>query len=154
MYEKIMVPLDGSEFAECVLPHVEEFIKGYPAANVVFMFVVQPVAVSFGGDYVVSPEILKERELADKSAAKDYLNQIIHRFKHVGVELHSEVLVGRAADSLADFAEKNNFDLVLIATHGHSGVKRWVRGSVADKILRSSNIPVLMVRAPGSKGGI
>ncbi len=154
MYEKIMVPLDGSELAECVLPHVEAFIEGCHATNFVFVCVVQPSLVSYGGDYAVSPEILKEKESADKTAAIDYLEQIIHRLKHVGVELHSEVLIGRVADSLADFAEKNDFDLILIATHGRSGVKRWVRGSVADKVLRSSNIPVLMVRAPGSKGGI
>ncbi len=154
MYKKIMVPLDGSELAECVLPHVEAFIEGCHVTNVVFVFVVQPAAGSYGGDYVVSPEMLKERESASKSAAKDYLNQVINRLKHVGVELQSDVLVGRVADSLADFTEKNDFDLILIATHGRSGVKRWVRGSVADKVLRSSNIPVLMVRAPGSKGGI
>ncbi len=153
MYEKIMVPLDGSELAECVLPHVEAFVKGCYVANVVFMRVIQPATVSYGG-IAVSPEIIKERESADKSAAKDYLDQVINRLKHEGVELHSEVLVGTVADSLADFAEENDFDLILIATHGRSGVNRWVRGSVADKILRSSNIPVLMVRAPGTRGGI
>jgi nucleotide-binding universal stress UspA family protein len=65
-----------------------------------------------------------------------------------------EVLVGHVADSLADFSEKNDFNLILIATHGRSGINRWVRGSIADKVLRSANIPVLMVRAPGSQGGI
>ena len=154
MYEKIMVPLDGSELAECVLPHVEIFIKGRYTTHVVFVRVVPPAAVIYGGDFVVSPEILRENESAQISAAKDYLGKIIHRLKHEGVTLNSEVLVGRVSDSLADFTEKNDFDLVLIATHGRSGVKRWVRGSVADKVLRGSNIPVLMVRAPGSKGGI
>jgi nucleotide-binding universal stress UspA family protein len=66
----------------------------------------------------------------------------------------AEVLTGRVADSLSDFIEANDFDLILMATHGRSGVKRWVMGSIADKILRFSNVPVLMVRAPGSKGGI
>jgi nucleotide-binding universal stress UspA family protein len=154
MYQKIMVPLDGSKLAECVLPHVEAFIEGRYTPHVVFVRVVRPAAVIYGGDYVVNPEMLRETESADISAAKDYLDQVINRFKHEGVTLHSEVLVGRVADSLADFNEKNNFDLVLIATHGRSGVNRWVRGSVADKVLRASNIPVLMVRAPGSKGGI
>jgi len=154
MYEKIMVPLDGSELAECVLPHVEGLIKGCHVSNVVFVRVVQPPVPSHYGEVPISPEIYEETESARKSAAKEYLDQIKNRLKYEGTELHSEVLVGRVADSLTDFAEKNNFDLVLIATHGHSGVKRWVRGSVADKILRSSNIPVLMVRAPGSKGGI
>jgi len=156
MYEKIMVPLDGSELAECVLPHVEGFIKGCHVSNVVFVRVVEPITAPVGNVYIGREES-RERESTRKSAVKDYLdylNQIVDRLKHEGTELHSEVLVGRVADSLADYTEKNDIDLILIATHGRSGVTRWVRGSIADKILRSSNAPVLMVRAPGTKGGI
>jgi len=155
MYEKIMVPLDGSELAECVLPHVEGLIKGCHVSNVVFVRVVEPITAPVGiGNVYIGREESRERESTRKSAVKDYLNQIVDRLKHEGTELHSEVLVGRVADSLADYTEKNDIDLILIATHGRSGVTRWVRGSIADKILRSSNVPVLMVRAPGTKGGI
>jgi len=155
MYEKIMVPLDGSELAECVLPHVEGLIKGCHVSNVVFVRVVEPITAPVGiGNVYIGREESRERESTRKSAVKDYLNQIMDRLKHEGTELHSEVLVGRVADSLADYTEKNDIDLILIATHGRSGVTRWVRGSIADKILRSSNAPVLMVRAPGTKGGI
>ena len=154
MYEKIMVPLDGSELAECVLPHVEGLIKGCHVSNVVFVRVVEPPTTSHYGEVSIRPEIYKEMESDRKSKAKDYLDQIKNRLKSEGTELHSEVLVGRVADSLADYIEKNDIDLILIATHGRSGVTRWVRGSIADKILRSSSVPVLMVRAPGTKGGI
>jgi len=57
--------------------------------------------------------------------------------------------LGSVADSLVDFAEAGGIDLIVIATHGRSGVSRWVRGSVADRVLRASRVPVLMVRAPG-----
>ena len=154
MYEKIMVPLDGSELAECVLPHVEDLIKGCHVSNVVFVRVVEPPVTSPYGEVPISSQVIEERESARKSKAKDYLDQIKNRLKYEGTELHSEVLVGRVADSLADYTENNDIDLILIATHGRSGVTRWVRGSIADKILRSSNVPVLMVRAPGTKGGI
>ena len=154
MYEKIMVPLDGSEVAECVLPHVESFIKGCHVTNVVFVRVVEPVEAYHYGEVSISPEVLEETKSARESDARDYLNQVVNRLKHEGTELHSEVLVGRVTESLIDYAEKNDIDLILIATHGRSGVTRWVRGSVADKILRSANVPVLMVRAPGTKGGI
>jgi len=63
-------------------------------------------------------------------------------------------LFGRVVEELANFAEKNQIDLIIIATHGRSGVSRWVWGSVADRILRSSCVPVLMVRAPGCVAGI
>jgi nucleotide-binding universal stress UspA family protein len=154
MYEKIMVPLDGSELAECVLPHVEGLIKRCHVSNVVFVRVVEPTERFYHGDVPISPEIYKETESARQSKAKDYLDQIKNRLKYEGAELQSEVLIGRVADSLADYTEKNDIDLILIATHGRSGVTRWVRGSIADKILRSSSVPVLMVRAPGTKGGI
>ena len=154
MYEKIMVPLDGSELAECVLPHVEGLIKGCHVSNVVFVRVLEPPATSHVREVSISPEFYEKAESDRKSAAKDYLDQIKNRLKYEGTELHSEVLVGRVADSLADYTEKNDIDLILMATHGRSGVTRWVRGSIADKILRSSNAPVLMVRAPGTKGGI
>ena len=156
MYEKIMVPLDGSELAECVLPHVEGFINGCHVSNVLFVRVVEPPppVPSHYGEASIRPEIHVETESVRKSEAKDYLDQIKNRLKYEGTELHSEVLVGRVADSLADYTEKNDIDLILMATHGRSGVTRWVRGSIADKILRSSNVPVLMVRAPGTKGGI
>ena len=78
----------------------------------------------------------------------------MNRLKHEGVALHPEVIVGRVTESLADYAVKNDVELIIIATHGYSGITRWVRGSVADKILRSANMPVLMIRAPGTKGGI
>ncbi|MDB4443782.1 universal stress protein [bacterium] len=153
MYKKIMVPLDGSELAECVLPHVEAFIKGFQINEVLFVRVVDPVGVSFSSESSMLEE-MKEKESTVKSSAEDYLNQVVSRLKQEGTALHSEILVGRVAGSLADYAKKNDIDLILIATHGRSGVTRWVRGSVADKVLRSSNAPVLMVRAPGTEGGI
>ena len=155
MYKKIMVPLDGSELAECVLPHAENFIKAFPERNAVFVRVVEPVTMSMAGETYTRKEVnLEEQESERKSAALDYLTNVIQGIKADGAKLDSEVIVGRVADSLAHFAENNGVDLVLIATHGRSGVSRWVRGSVADKVLRSSYVPVLMVRAPGTKGGI
>lgn len=151
-----MVPLDGSELAECVLPHLEAFIKGFGLTDVILVRVVEPQMRSYGYgmEGPIDPKTLEEAESARKSSAKDYLNQIANRLKHEGTALHSEVLLGRVTESLIDCGEQNGVDLILVATHGRSGVTRWVRGSVADKILRSANVPVLIVRAPGTKGGI
>ena len=154
MYKNIMVPLDGSVLAECVLPHVEAFVKSCHVSNVGFVRLVEPPATFYSGDYPISPDLLITSEAARNAAAKEYLDQIVTRLKHEKAILQSEVLIGRVADSLSDFIEANNFDLILMATHGRSGVKRWVMGSIADKILRFSNIPVLMVRAPGSAEGV
>jgi nucleotide-binding universal stress UspA family protein len=68
--------------------------------------------------------------------------------------LSYEVLEGKVADTLAQWAEKNGVGLIIIASHGRSGVTRWIMGSVADRVMRSACVPVLMVRAPGCFPGI
>ena len=156
MYPKILVPLDGSELAECVLPHVEAIAKGCGTSNVIFVRVVEPVYLPAdeAGGLTLSGEELKRIESGHKSNARDYLQQLGSRLKYDGVNLQTEVIVGRVAESLADYAEKNGVDLIIIATHGRSGISRWVRGSVADRILHSACVPVLMVRSPGCAPGI
>jgi nucleotide-binding universal stress UspA family protein len=154
MYQKIMVPLDGSELAECVLPHVEAFVNGFNLRDVILIRVVEPEAPSYQGEFPEDPRAVAQRQASRKSSAQDYLDKVATRIKHEGTTVRAEALVGRVTEILADYAEKNGIEIILIATHGRSGVTRWVRGSVADKILRSANVPVLMVRAPGTKGGI
>ena len=83
MYQKIMVPLDGSELAECVLPHVETFIKEYKIKNVVFIRVVEP----FHDHYIPTIgihdiEVFQKVESGRKADAEGYLNQIVNKLKH------------------------------------------------------------------------
>lgn len=153
MYKKVMVPLDGSELAECVLPHVEALVKGCNVTDVTLVRVVEIEALRpYHGGIPIDPEMLEKREAARKAAAEEYLLQVRDRLGTENATYHMLVIVGRVAESLVEHAEKNGIDLILIATHGRSGVTRWVRGSVADKVLRSANVPVLMIRAPGTKG--
>jgi len=152
MYKKILVPLDGSKLAECVLPHVQTLAQGTNVKEIVFVRVVEPFYPR--GDYVMEESQIKKMEAAHKEAAKDYLKKLTEQIKYNGVKIGYEVLYGFVADTLADYISKNQIDLVIIATHGRSGVSRWVWGSVADRILRSSCVPVLMVRAPGCVPGI
>ena len=155
MYKKILVPLDGSELAECVLPHVGSIAKGCDAQDVVFLRVVEPFHMPSGGDDGgFSEEDIKRINSENRAAAENYLSQLVNRTKYDGVTIRSEVIAGRAADSIADYATKNGADLITIATHGRSGISRWVWGSVADRVLRSACVPVLMVRAPGCVPGI
>jgi len=157
MYKKIMVPLDGSELAECVLPHVEGFITCVQVETVVFVRVIEPTPVRYsligGGANTDYSKIVQENITAvdeeRKSAATGYLRGVISRVKQDGVKMKEDVLIGQVADRLVDYVADSKIDLVLIATHGRSGVSRWVRGSIADKVLRASRAPVLMVRADG-----
>ncbi len=144
-----MVPLDGSELAECVLPHVEAFISQCQIRNIVFVRVLETITPAVAGEYAINIEELENREASRKASAEEYLAQVINRIDSGDTKLEKEVLVGRVADKLSEYADANDVNLILMATHGRSGVSRWVRGSVADRILRAASVPVLMVRAPG-----
>ena len=161
MYTKVLVPLHGSELAECVLPHVELITGGCGVKEVVFLRVVEAmrwaVAPPFGVDELSVGLPEKEVTLIDaenQAAAKKYLKQLVARTKYSGVTVNSEVIMGKAAESIADYVTRNGIELIIIATHGRSGVSRWVMGSVADRVLRSACVPVLMIRAPGCVEGV
>ena len=153
MYRKILVPLDGSKLAECVLPHVAALAQASRVQEVIFVRVFEPFRPP-PSDYVVSEEQIDRINSGNKAAAENYLQELVNRVHLDGIQKRWEVVSGRVAETLADCANRNNVDLIIIATHGRSGVSRWVWGSVADRILRSSCVPILMVRAPGCGPGI
>jgi nucleotide-binding universal stress UspA family protein len=150
MYQTIMVPVDGSELAECVLPHVETLAKSRGVKNVVFVRAVEPFEfASVRGEPDFTEEQIEEIDARGASAAREYLDKLVNRVDYGTVKVDSAIVTGRTAHSLADYAHKNAVDMIVIATHGRSGVGRWVWGSVADRLLHASGVPVLMVRALG-----
>jgi len=154
MYKKVLVPLDGSELAECVLPHLETIAGGCGLQNVTFFRVVKPfypVGDSLG-DTISAADVVSINEDAVASS-EDYLKKLTERVKYPGVKVRWEVVKGNEAESITEYAKNNEVDLIIIATHGRSGVSRWVWGSVADRVLRSACVPVLIVRAPGCVPG-
>ena len=141
MYSKILVPLDGSDVAECVLPYVEAIATANHKVAVTFLYVVQPLDTP-----MTSAEFKSQIESEAKSAAERYLNNTISKLK-CSESAQGEVILGKVADSIVDYTTKNNIDLIIMATHGLSGVSRWVRGSVADKVLHESKVPIWLIRA-------
>jgi nucleotide-binding universal stress UspA family protein len=95
-----------------------------------------------------SPIEVENKSMND---AKVYLSHVADKLIDQGINARSEVILGRAADSILDYAEKNHFDLIVMSTHGRSGVSRWAFGSVAEKIAHHSVIPVLIVTASGCR---
>jgi nucleotide-binding universal stress UspA family protein len=153
MYQKILVPLDGSDLAECVLPHVEAIAAGCKVSQVVLVRVVDPIrlpgSVPARGDFGFTEKDRRQLEKHRKEAAEAYLKKIVDSLDVKGSNPSHAALEGKVAESLVDYAKNNNVDLIVIASHGRSGVSRWVLGSVADRMVRSSCVPVLMIRAPG-----
>jgi nucleotide-binding universal stress UspA family protein len=145
MYKNIMVPLDGSELAECVLGHVVDIAKSCENPTVSLIRVVPPLRL-YGGDYDMGMINVQEIEDASIKAAQDYMREKSAMLAKHGIEVKTAVLFGNVIDSLLDYETKNKIDLIVIATHGRSGVGRMVLGSIADKLLKTSEAPVLMIR--------
>jgi nucleotide-binding universal stress UspA family protein len=108
MYQKILVPLDGSELAECVLPHVEVLARGCQAKSVVFIRVVEPFHQP-AGDYVMDPEQVKKIESEHKRAAEAYLKKTSAKISLASAAVKTEVAYGLVAETLADYAAKNRW---------------------------------------------
>ena len=164
MYEKIVVPLDGSKLAECVLPHVEEIAKGCSTKEVILVTVTERIIASVGVTHVIpSVESLPRPQPVYKvpvaigkkqRQGQRYLNRIAKGLQKEGIKVRTEVLLGNPAEEITSFAEHDGADLITMASHGRSGPSRWAYGSVTDKVFRASCVPVLMIRAPGCVLGI
>ncbi len=154
MYKKIMVPLDGSPMAECVLPHVERIGKGCGAEKVVLIRVEEPMAVPPSAKIRFTEKDIEQFEADKVAIARDYLDQLAEKLGYDWAQVEKVVLTGSVSSQLVDYAKKNASDLIVIATHGRSGISRWVWGSTADRLLRSACTPIFMVRAPGCIPGM
>jgi nucleotide-binding universal stress UspA family protein len=141
MFLKILVPLDGSEVAECVLPHVQALASGSNNAVVSFIYVVAPLDTP-----MIDTKYKNKIEAEAKKAAGDYLKKLISR-SGLKEKATANVVIGKVADTIADYAYKNKLDLIVMATHGRSGVSRWFYGSVADKVVHEAKTPVWLVKA-------
>jgi len=157
MYQKILVPLDGSKLAECVFGHLDALARGCQVKTITLVHVVEPYQnPTYSGESTIAAvaDEIEQINKANKATAETYLKNLIPKFKYENVEVQCEMLSGNPAEVLADYASKIQPDLILIATHGRTGPSRWVWGSVADRLLRAACVPVLMVRAPGCFPGI
>jgi len=141
MYQKVLVPLDGSDLAECALPHVKKMVKEGFVKDVIILTVIDihPSALLEGADTTV---IYK----AQMNNSREYMNKVQAQFRAEGMEVKTEILQGSAAQVISDYANDKKVELVVIATHGYSGVKRLMFGSVAFRVLHDSHVPVLLIR--------
>jgi len=137
MFQKILVPLDGSKLAEKILPRVVKMVE-FCRAEVHLLRVVV--------SYKIDPrEEKKDRDQLIQEAWA-YLEKIVSRLRKRKIKAFAVVAYGRDAVQICDYARKNKFDLIAMATHGRSGLSRWALGSVADKVLNCSHVPVMLFR--------
>src|SRR5262245_20346982 len=131
MFKRIMIPLDGSELAQSALPHALELGQALGATVLLF--------------YVRNPRS------GSVEAARRFLAYV--RDQQTKTNVVIEILVGEGpvAAAIIEAADQERIDLIVMATHGRSGMQRVVYGSVAAQVLRSSSRPILLVRAPGAQ---
>jgi nucleotide-binding universal stress UspA family protein len=142
MINHILVPLDGSTLAECVLPHVGG-IAPVTNAHVTLLHVLQLPKNGQG-----APAVDPVEWHLQKQNAKKYLGQIEARLNEAGIlGVETVILVGDPAGEVIDFARHNNVDLIILCTHGNSGLSGWNVSSVVQKILLRAYTSILLVRA-------
>jgi nucleotide-binding universal stress UspA family protein len=128
MWKKILVPLDGSDLAELALPYAEELANAFKA-EIILLHVSAPEE-----DHYRHMHELYVKEVADR---------VKGRFKQVS----PVIATGKPADEIISYAEKNGVDLLIITSHGRSGIMSWATGSIASRLLQGAEVPVLLVRA-------
>lgn len=154
MYNKILAPMDGSARSECTLEHVREIAKGCGVAQIIFLAVVDITRNSWmwGGDTVMgggisSPEVVEDLIKAQEDNAKEYISRLTREAKKDGLDAQSVILEGYPPDAIIDYANKNAVDLIVMSSHGRSGVARFALGSVTDKVVRTVAVPVMVIPA-------
>jgi nucleotide-binding universal stress UspA family protein len=142
MINHILVPLDGSTLAECVLPHVAA-IAPVTNARITLLHVLQPTRNERGTPAVDPVEWHLQKQNAEK-----YMEGIVNRLNESGIlGVEFVILEGSPAGTVIDFARSNNVDLMILSTHGHSGLSGWNVSGVVQKILLRSYKSTLLVRA-------
>lgn len=140
----VILPLDGSALAEQALPHVVDLAKKMKLEVVLVRAYALPPAISAEDYGYYSADLLDQLE----SEARDYLQEKVNEVKQRGIErVASVVNTGFGAEEIITLARNTPDNLIAMCTHGRSGIKRWVLGSITDRVVRHSGDPVLIIRA-------
>jgi nucleotide-binding universal stress UspA family protein len=148
MFKRMLVPLDGSKRAERAIP-VAARIARASSGSIILLQVVS-TQIEFG-TFITEPSVLMQQALeADLTRAIDYLAKIKMSNDLTGIETKVEVRSGAAALTMLDVAHRQHIDLIVMCSHGDTGFKRWVLGSVAQQVTRHSPVPILVLQDGGS----
>jgi nucleotide-binding universal stress UspA family protein len=151
LYKKILLTHDGSKLASAAVPHAISIAKQY-AANITLLRVVDDILLTIPtitptGPSYISAEVSENITGKEKYAARRFLNRLRKKVLAHGVsDIAAVVKDGVVAEEIITYANRHNFDLIVMSTHGASGIKRALLGSVADEVVRGTKVPVLLIR--------
>jgi nucleotide-binding universal stress UspA family protein len=139
---RILVPLDGSPMAEAALPTARTLAKDNPHAVLTLMRAAEAGGLGTGDAIEAQVAVVREAEA--------YMDAVARRLQAEGLAVKTSVWYGAPAASIASAAEAIKADLIVMNSHGRSGLGRLVLGSVAEQVLRGTRTPILLLRAPGA----
>jgi len=142
MYKRILLPLDGSALAEEALPHAVAQAEHFQA-ELILLKVFEPLAKR----HSISLGAAGRAEKATHELARDYLVSIATGVRERGISVRGITVEGGLHEGIVYCAESEQLDLIVMCTRGHSGLSRWLMGSVADRVVRGAGVPVLLVSA-------
>jgi nucleotide-binding universal stress UspA family protein len=147
MFQRLMVPLDGSSLAEQALPVAARLAKATGGSLLLVQVVSLPIDYSGG----LSPVPVMTQEIVDSELqrATNYLATIVQQPQLAGIDVATDVLYGFPAQQLAQTAEAHECDLIVLCSHGRTGLSRWALGSVALSLIHQSTVPILVLHQPG-----
>lgn len=145
MYRTILVPLDGSKRAERILPYIEE-LAANREATVIFLQVVESVVLT-AGPYDTA--LYYDKEAADRmiESARAYLDGLVMQLRDKGIAARAILEFGPTVKSILEVAERENAELIAMASHGRTGLARAFYGSVAAGVMNQADRPILLIRA-------
>lgn len=142
-FNLILAPLDGSEIGEAALHDAETVALKTGAAMMLLHIIPEPHSIEAR---IMGPEFKKFLNALHDSGEK-YLEKICARLAAKGIDVDAKIITGEPAESIIELAGHEKADLIAMSTHGRSGVARWVLGSVADKVLHASKLPMWLSRS-------
>lgn len=151
MYQNVLVPLDGSPLAEAALPEVIKLARAGAIGKVILLKVIEIDIMNVPNAYAKSVDFKALRE-AHHVEAGNYLQGIRDRLQAEGIHATIEMLEGRPAETIAEYTKNKAVDLIVIGTHGYTGMKRLMFGSVALRVLHDASVPVLLIRSALGRG--
>jgi len=141
MYKKILVPLDGSPLAESVLPHAQALAKAEGAEIVLLSVPLTPNLEYLARTPGLANKIIEDIEIE----TEEYLVTEVTKLEQEGAKVTSIMRKGPIPEMILQVADEVHADVIAMSTHGRTGVQRWLLGSVADRVVHYSHIPVMLI---------
>lgn len=142
MYKRVLVPLDGSTTAEKAIPHAVSLAELY-GAKLVLLRILEP----FPFVRTMTPASIRKFRQQATEWALEYFERITTDIVKKDIPFETVIVDGRAGMMITKYAENNQIDLIILCSRGLTGITRWLMGSVADRVLRGTTIPILMIPA-------